>query len=127
MNNMLNLKTGIAMITLALSLVGFIASTTAYDPKGTWVCEIESTDGMINSKMIITQNDKKEYEVRVETNEYGTLELSDVEIEESEMTGNVEVAGGVADFELSFDEDDVEGIIYFGEEELTLVGEREKK
>lgn len=126
MKNVLNLKTTIAIATLVLSLVGFTGMDTAYDPVGTWVCEIESPDGNVNSKMTITQNEEKEYEVAVITQEYGTLKLSDVEIDGTEMTGNVEVAGGVADFELEFDGDSVEGTIYFGEDELPLTGEREK-
>lgn len=127
MKNMLNLKTTVAMMTLTLSLVGYIVGTTAYDPTGTWVCEIESPDGNIQSKMTITLNEDKEYEVIVATNEYGNLELSDIEMEGTDMTGQVEVAGGTADFELAFDGDDVEGTVYFGEDELALVGEREKK
>lgn len=127
MKNLLNLKSTIAIVTLAMSLVGYIGiHSTLYDPAGTWTCEIESPDGNISSTMVIGQNEEKEYEVSVETNEYGTLELSDVEIKGTEMTGNVEVAGGVADFELEFDGDSVEGTIYFGEDELSLTGEREK-
>ncbi|MCE7991033.1 MAG: hypothetical protein HEP71_03600 [Roseivirga sp.] len=126
MKSVLNLKTTIAMAPLVLSLVGFTGTNTAYDPVGTWICEIESPDGDISTKITIAQNEEKEYEVAVITQEYGTLELSDVEIEGTEMTGNVEVAGGVADFELAFDGDEVEGTIYFGEDELPLTGEREK-
>lgn len=129
MKNVLNLKTTIAIMTLTLSLVGYVVGTDApaYDPAGVWVCEIESPDGNISSKMTISVNEAKEYEVTVATNEYGDLELADIVFEDNKMEGNVEVAGGVADFELEFDGDSVEGIIYFGEDELPIEGEREKK
>ncbi|GEM_PF-2102744 len=127
MKSVLNLKSTMAMVTLVISLVGYTGlNAPFYNPAGTWACEIESPDGSINSTMVISQNEEKEYEVSVETNEYGTLELSDVEVKGTEMTGTVEVAGGVADFELEFDGDSMEGVIYFGEDELPITGEREK-
>ncbi len=126
MKNMLNLKTTIAIITLTLSLVGYAGiNAPAYDPSGTWNYEIETPDGAISGDMTIAKTDG-EYEIAVETDDFGTLELEDVELKDNEMTASVDVQGVTAEFEIEFDGDEMSGIVLYGGEELPIVAEREK-
>ncbi|GAB5525052.1 MAG: hypothetical protein Roseis2KO_29240 [Roseivirga sp.] len=126
MKNMLNIKATVAIITLTLSLVGYRGiNTPAYDPTGTWNYEIETPDGAISGDMTIAKTDG-EYEISVETDDFGTLELEDVEIKDKEMTANVDVQGVTAEFEIEFDGDEMSGIVLYGGEELPIVAEREK-
>lgn len=63
------------------------------------------------------------YEVVIGTDDFGDLELEDVEFNETEMTGSVDVQGVTAEFE----EDEMEGVILYGGEELLITAERDSK
>lgn len=128
MKKVLNLKNSVAFLMVLATMFAFTAmdKAPAYDPTGTWNYEIETPDGAISGDMTITKTDG-EFEVKVETDDFGTLELEDVEVKEKEMTASVDVQGVTAEFEVEFDGDEMSGIILYGGEELPIVAEREKK
>ncbi|MCE7991032.1 MAG: hypothetical protein HEP71_03595 [Roseivirga sp.] len=127
MKKVLNLKNSVAFLMLLGAMVTFMAmdKAPAYDPTGTWNYEIETPDGAISGDMSIAKTDG-EFEVSVETDDFGTLELEDVEVKDNEMTASVDVQGVTAEFEVEFDGDEMSGIILYGGEELPIVAEREK-
>lgn len=128
MKKVLNLKNSVAFLMVLATMFAFTAmdKAPAYDPTGTWNYEIETPEGAISGDMTITKTDG-EFEVKVETDDFGTLELEDVEVKEKEMTASVDVQGVTAEFEVEFDGDEMSGIILYGGEELPIVAEREKK
>lgn len=128
MKNVLNLKNSLAALVLLVAMVGFTSmdKAQAYDPTGSWVYEIETPDGAISGDMAIAK-DGDAYTVEVETDDFGTLELEDVELKGNEMTASVDVQGVTAEFEIEFDGDSMDGVILYGGEELPITAEREKK
>lgn len=127
MKKVLNLKNSVAFLMLLGVMFAFTSmdKVPAYDPTGTWVYEIETPDGAISGDMTIAKTDG-EFEVKVETDDFGTLELEDVEVKDKEMTASVDVQGVTAEFEVEFDGDEMSGVILYGGEELPIVAEREK-
>ncbi len=127
MKKVLNLKNSVAFLMLLGVMFAFTSmdKVPAYDPTGTWGYEIETPDGAITGDMTISKTDG-EYEVSVETDDFGTLELEDVEVKDKEMTASVDVQGVTAEFEVEFDGDEMSGVILYGGEELPIVAEREK-
>lgn len=121
----MKLRNLIAFVALTVIMSAFTPVQKAYDPSGNWSYEIETPDGTDSGKLVIAKEDG-EYDATIESMGYGTLELTDVTFEKMVMEGTVEVAGGVADFELEFDGDSMEGVIYFGEDELPITAERDK-
>lgn len=128
MKKVLNLKNSVAFLMLLATMFAFTAmdKAPAYDPTGTWTYEIETPDGAISGDMTIAKKEG-EFVVSVETDDFGTLELEDVEVKDKEMTASVDVQGVTAEFEVEFDGDEMSGIILYGGEELPIVAEREKK
>lgn len=127
MKKIANLTKSMLLMTLAITLfaVAPVKVDNAYDPSGDWTYEIEIPEqGAISGDMTI-KKEGEGWDVVVETDDYGTLNLQDVELDGTDMTGTVEVAGGLADFEMEFDGDSMEGVIYFGEDELPITAERD--
>lgn len=96
-----------------------------YDPSGTWNYEMEIPEQRMQIGVITIEKENGQYQVTWETDDYGTLELEDVEFDGMDLTASVEVSGGVAEFEVEFDGDSMQGTIYFGEDELPISAERE--
>lgn len=129
MKKVMNLKKSMAALVLLVAMVGFTAmdKAPAYDPSGTWAYEIETPDGAISGDMEI-EKDGDSYSVTMMTDDFGDLELEDVEFnDKNEMTGSVEVQGVTAEFEVEFEDDSMSGVILYGGEELPIEAEREKK
>jgi len=128
MKNVMNLKKSMAALVMLVALVGMTAmdKAPAYDPTGTWTYEIETPDGAISGDMEVAK-DGDTYKVTIGTDDFGDLELEDVEFnDKNEMTGSVDVQGVTAEFEVEFEEDSMEGIILYGGEELPISAERDK-
>lgn len=128
MKNAFKLKNSIAFVMLMSLMIGFTAmdKAPAYDPSGTWAYEIETPDGAISGDMEVAK-EADTYKVTISTDDFGDLELEDVEFnDKNEMTGSVDVQGVTAEFEVEFEGDSMEGIILYGGEELPIVAEREK-
>ncbi|PIQ47105.1 MAG: hypothetical protein COW03_16845 [Cytophagales bacterium CG12_big_fil_rev_8_21_14_0_65_40_12] len=103
-----------------------IQNLSQYSPVGTWNYEAETAEGTLKDVMTIALNAEGVYEVTIKSQVYGTLELDDVEFEKMVMTGNVEIEGESIEFEMKFDGESMEGIVYAGEDELVIKAERQK-
>lgn len=128
MKNVLNLKAAMAVLTLTLSLVGYIVGTPAYDPTGTWNIEIDLPDRTAEGIIVISKNDKGEYEVSMEDPSEGeTVELEEVSFDEEEMilTGEADADGITLEIKLEFEGDTIEGKVSAEGMEMKLSGERE--
>lgn len=100
----------------------------AYDPSGTWNIEIDVPGRTGEGIIVISKNDKGEYEVSMEdTSEDETVELEEVSFDEEEMimTAKANVDGSTFDIELEFDGDTIEGKVSVEGMEMKLTGERE--
>jgi hypothetical protein len=117
------------MFTSVAPIAQAINNTTSmsqYDPTGTWDYEAQTPDGTVKDVMTIVLNDEGVYEVTIKSQIYGTLELDDVLLDKLVLTGNVDIEGTSIDFEMTFDGDNIEGIINTGEAELTFTAKRQK-
>jgi hypothetical protein len=103
-----------------------INADSQYNPSGTWDYEAQTPDGTLKDVMTITLNAEGVYEVSIKSQIYGTLDLDDVVFEKMVMTGNVEIEGETIEFEMKFDEESMEGLVYTGEDELVIKAERQK-
>lgn len=130
---MKNIKKVLSLVVLTLVLTAFTAETnnrnfnTAYDPVGVWDYEVETPDGTVSGEMTIARNDEKKIEVFFESQAYGTIELSDVKLDDTSLEGSSELQGQGMEIEMEFDGDSMEGTIYYGEEEMSLTAERKKE
>ena len=125
----MNLKKSMAALLMLVAMVSFTAMDKglAYDPSGTWTYDIETPDGAISGEMEVAKEDKS-YKVIVGTDDFGDLELEDVEFEATKeggsMTASVDVQGVTAEFEVDFEGDAMSGVIIYGGEELPIEAER---
>lgn len=102
-------------------------SQTKYSPVGTWDYEVETPDATLTDVMVIKLDEEGEFEVRIESQVYGTLELSNITFEKMIMEGEIEVEGASMSVEFEFDGDSMEGVVYTGEEELPITAEKQKE
>jgi hypothetical protein len=122
----------ISLLALSVFIISAAQSSTktaspyAYDPSGTWAYEVAMSDATLTGNMVISKNEA-EYEVTIESNIYGTLELEDVEWEANTMEANVEVEGDIIDFEFEFEGDTMEGAVYTPDGGLDITAERISK
>ncbi|OEK03125.1 hypothetical protein BFP97_17065 [Roseivirga sp. 4D4] len=138
MKNTNLIKSGLALIVIMLFIVGCAASNTAntagkskkakevYDPTGTWEYTVEAPDGATGGKLVIGGNPGT-YTAQLETDQFGTIEVTDVDFQDTAMTGSIDVMGNTAELECDFDGDTFSGVIYFGENTLPLEGRRVSK
>lgn len=98
----------------------------AYDPSGTWNYEVETPEGTLTGEMTIKKADDQ-FEVVIESDVYGTLELEDITFEKMVMEASIEIEGDQIEFEWKFDGDSMEGAAYSGEDELAMTAERKSK
>ena len=117
--------TAMAVVLLsATSAAPLLTKENAYDPSGSWTYEVSMPEGTLTGDMEIKKVED-EYEVSIETDQFGTLELEDVTLEENIMEGNVEIDGAIIDFEFEFDGDSMEGTVSAGQfGTFDLEGER---
>ncbi len=134
MKRTLNLKNTLILLTLVLFTTGFTLRNTDngenvkfYDPVGIWDYEVETDEGTMTGAMTISKDEEQKLEVSVETDQFGTLELDDIELEGAVLTANVELEGDVIGFEFEFDEDSMEGIVTTPDGDLDITAERRKK
>lgn len=128
MKRVLNFKSAVAFLMLMSTMMVFTAmdKAPAYDPVGIWVYEVETPDGTSTGDMTITKEEDG-FGVVIETDQFGTLELEEVELDGNEMTGSVDLQGTPAEFEFEFDGDTMTGIVLFDGQELPIEAERGKK
>ena len=82
--------------------------TTAYDPSGTWEYELETPEGMSITGDMDIEKDGEDYSVVIKIENFGDLEIEEIEYEEGEeedtarLTGIVDVQGETVDFRPTF-------------------------
>lgn len=137
MKKALNIKYSFLMMTIVISLMSFSLTkddfihVQAYDPSGVWDYTVPSDEGDLTGEMTISKEDD-EWQITIESDVYGTLELEEVSLVENEdkevfMDGNVEVEGDVINFEFEFDGDSLEGIVGTPDGDMEMTAERQKK
>ena len=95
------LTTGILLIMVTIGLTA-MKPATAYDPTGIWDYEVEAGEGTMTGEITI-KKDGNDYEVSVETQQYGTLELEEVELKGNDLSANIDMQGATIDFNFEFD------------------------
>lgn len=140
MKNTNLIKSGLALIVTLLFVAGCAVTNTAadgkagkkgeknevYDPTGTWEYSVEAPDGATGGKLVI-QGAPGIYTASLETDQFGTLEISDVDVQGTSMTGSIDVMGNTADIECDFEGDTFTGSVYVGEDALPMEGRRVSK
>ena len=91
----------------------------AYDPTGTWEYVVETPDGGSEGTLEITGN-PGEYSASLNTDQFGTLEITDLDIVDTNMTGSIEVMGTTAEMECNFDGEEMSGAIFLGEDSFPI-------
>lgn len=123
LKNKLVLVVMLVMVTVGLTSM---KPATIYDPSGTWDYEVETPDGTMSDKLTINKEDGK-YEISIETTQYGTLELGDIVLSDTELSANVDMQGAIIEFEFEFDGDSMDGKITTPDGDLTMSAKRRKE
>lgn len=134
MKNLDNIKTYLLLSLLIISISAFDMNTSessAYDPSGVWDYTVPTEEGDMTGEMTISK-DNDEWQVTIESDVYGTLELEDVALEENKekevsMEGNVDIEGDVIEFYFEFDNHSLEGIVATPDGDMEFTAERQKK
>lgn len=128
-------------VMMTLALVLFVASCAgtdaasgsakakqkkAYDPTGTWEYMVETPDGGGGGEMTIAGGPGA-YTGSLETDQFGTLELMDLDIVDQNLTASIEVMGMGADIKVAFEGDTFSGAVYLGEDAFPFEGKRVSK
>ena len=98
----------------------------AYSPVGVWEYTVDTPDGGSGGVLRIT-GEPGSYEAVLETDQFGSLEIQDLDIVGMSMTGNIDVAGNTAEIEGDFDGDDFSGAVVVGDQVFPLEGTRKSK
>ena len=137
MNKIKSLSSALAILIMALFVIGCAASSTSnagatakakakpkpYDPTGSWEYVVETPDGGTGGTLVIEGNPGA-YTAILETDQFGALELTDVSMDGQTMTGSIEVMGNYADIECTFDGDTFNGTVYLGDDAFPMEGKR---
>lgn len=109
---------GIFLITCSIGLTA-MKSVNIYDPSGSWSYEIEAGENTLTGQMTIKKV-KDSFEVEIESDVYGNLQLESVEFKKNTLTGDVDVQGVSTEFEMEFEKDSMTGKVYYEDQELSL-------
>lgn len=138
MKNSNQLKTYLLLLVVTIFTFGCAASSNptnkaakketkkVYDPTGVWEYYVETPDGGSSGVMRVTGNPGA-YEVAMETDQFGVLELQGVSIVDGNMTGTLEVMGNYASVECVFTGETMEGSVFIGPDGFPLSGKRVSK
>lgn len=136
------IKSALSLLVMLLFVVGCAPSNTAttagaagkkerkvkpYDPTGVWEYTVETPDGAASGGKLNIIGNPGAYTATLETDQFGALDVNEMEFQGTAMTGNIEVMGNVANIECDFDGDTFSGAIYFGEDVLPIEGKRVSK
>lgn len=97
-----------------------------YNPTGVWEYYVETPDGGSSGVMRVIGNPGA-YEVTMETDQFGVLELQGVSIVDGNLTGTIEVMGNFATVECVFAGETMGGSVFLGPDAFPLTGERVSK
>ncbi len=130
MKGIVNLKNLLLMLTLVFFATGFTLknseSVKFYDPVGVWDWTVSTDEGDMTGEMTISQNEDKEFELSIETDQFGTIECDDVTLDGNTMEATAEVEGDIIEFEFEFDGDTMEGFVATPDGDLPIEAERRK-
>ena len=130
MKGIVNLKNFLMMMALVALASGFTLKTNEdvkfYDPNGVWDWTVSTDEGDMTGEMTISQNEDKEFEVSIETDQFGTIECDEVSLEGTTMEATAEVEGDIIEFEFEFDGDEMEGVVGTPDGDLPIEAERRK-
>lgn len=141
--NHMNLKisktTVFAFLFIAAIISGCAASGTTtnssaktstkkklYDPTGVWEYTVDTPDGGSAGTMRINGNPGA-YTASLETDQFGTIEMTGVSVQDTNMTGSLEVMGTFAEIECQFDGESLQGVVYLGQDAFPMTGRRVSK
>ncbi|NVK85062.1 MAG: hypothetical protein HWE21_12125 [Cytophagia bacterium] len=102
------------------------AAPKAYNPAGVWEYMVDTPDGGSTGTMRISGSPGA-FTASLETDQFGTLEVSGVNVQDTNMTGNIEVMGTSAQIECQFDGDSMTGAVYLGQDVFSMSGKRVSK
>ncbi len=131
-------KIYLLLLTVAVFTFGCAASSNptnkaakketkkVYNPTGVWEYYVETPDGGSSGVMRVTGTPGA-YEVAMETDQFGVLELQGVSIVDGNMTGTLEVMGNYVSVECVFTGESMEGSIFLGTDAFPLTGKRVSK
>ena len=139
MMNKMTLKVVFTFLVIAVFTVGCAASGTAtnssakaknqpkvYDPTGVWEYLVDTPDGGSSGTLRINGNPGA-YTASLETDQFGTIEMTGVSVQDSNLTGRMEVMGTVAEIECQFDGDNMVGSVFLGQDAFPMSGKRVSK
>jgi len=98
----------------------------AYSPAGVWEYSVDSPNGGGSGTMRIT-GAPGNFEVVLETDQFGELRLYDLEMSTNNMSGKIDVSGFTAEVEGDFDGDDFVGYIVLGDDAFPMEAVRTSK
>lgn len=102
------------------------AKKKLYDPTGVWEYTVDTPDGGSTGTLRINGNPGA-YTASLETDQFGTIEMTGVSVQDTNMTGTMEVMGTIAEIECQFDGDSMQGAVYLGQDAFPMSGRRVSK
>ncbi|WP_323758356.1 hypothetical protein [Roseivirga sp.] len=138
MKNLKSILTLSLGLVLAISIVGCTANKTvaldsgkvekkakekAYDPRGVWDYSVQTPDTDSYGIMRIT-GDNGLYAAVMETDQFGTLNVSGFTVVGKAFSGSIDVMGTTAGIEGSFDGDSMAGYVNMGADSFPVQGTR---
>ena len=116
------LVTGVLLMLVTIGLTSMTTFEKA-DPSGVWDYEVEAAEGTMTGEMTIEKSDDT-YTVKIETTQFGTLELENIEVNGDEMTANIDMQGAVVEFEFEFDGDTMSGTVGTPDGDLDITAKK---
>ena len=116
---------GILLIMVTVGLTS-MKPATAIDPSGVWDYEIETPQGNMSGEMTIKKSGD-EFSVSIETEQFGSLELTNVSLDGKEMTADIEMQGASVDFSFEFDGDSMKGSVSTPDGEMDITAKKRSK
>lgn len=115
---------GVMLIMVTIGLTS-MKTATDYDPSGTWDYEVEMAEGTMSDEITISKDDDK-YEVSIETTQFGTLELDNIELSGNDLSADIDMQGATIEFKFEFDGDSMKGTVSTPDGELEMTAKRRK-
>lgn len=102
------------------------AKEKAYDPKGVWNYTVQTPNADSYGIMRIT-GDNGLYAAVMETDQFGTINVTGFTVVGNAFSGSLEVMGTTANIEGSFDGDSMSGYVNMGADSFPVQGTRKSK
>ncbi len=116
---------GIMLIMVTVGLTS-MKPASAIDPSGIWDYEVETPQGNMTGEMTIKKSDGS-FTVSIETEQFGTLELANITLEENEMTADIDMQGATVEFSFEFDGDAMKGSIATPDGDMDITAKKRSK